>query len=588
MKNPHRKSTTAYILPFALILLLLGSGWFVVQNQLNLSDLTKLFQGPRLKKEEKLKVVFSQGTIEVKPWRSQEWVAWNAQIPLDAGDSIRTKKDSTVVLRFFEASEVRIAELSEVKIIRMDKDDTRGNHLDLDLASGKLWRRGKVGNTPQADFIISTPHFVALMNEASVLDFATSPEAIRAIAGSLVLTVTEDTASGKKSVKHEQLKAGLQALWSANISLLPLDDDYQKSEWYLWNIDKEQRLGSVAPLATPLPSTAQQAPPEDQILPEGLVTVTTPKAEDEVARDLQVTGTYDAEKIEKIWVQGQEVTLGLDGNWERRLLLDEKTTSLKFTAELRGENVKKFVLDLPIRVDTIGPGLGKFKEPAVDDNGNGVLKGDNLTMIGEVGADAVRICVAHNDTEPYCLNRFKQGDKIFTYSGAMKYGNVVKGKNKYTVSAFDQFNNVTTKTVYLFKDIPKPAEKVAADPPAPSRSAAAGGQVQGGISPPSSSTASEIPKPVITSPDPAETFQSSDPTVVVTGTVDAKVLSILVNGKKASYKPGTKDFSFNYPLEVGENLIKVQAEDGQGKRSKSAVLTVMYVHDPHDPKKSTE
>ncbi|GEM_PF-5521664 len=575
MPKPPHKSLCSYLLPFALIVLLLGAGWFVIQNQLNLADFTKLFAGPNVKKQEKVKVAFSQGTIEIKPWRSQEWTPWAVQTVLDAGDSIRTSKDSVVVLRFFEASEVRIAELSEVKIVRMDMDQVHGNHLDLDLASGKLWRRGKVANTPQADFIISTPHFVALMNEASVVDFGTTPESLRCLAGSAMLTVTADTGTGKKAIKHDQLKAGFQAIWSPEVAPLPLDDDYLKSEWYLWNIDKEERLGPVAAPATPPPSAAQTPPAQQESLPEGLVTVTSPQANDVVARDLFVTGTYDAEKIEKIWIQDKEVTLGLDGAWERKLLLDEKTSSLTVTAQQRGESVKKLALGLAISVDAIGPALGKIKEPPVDGNGNGVLKGDNLTMVGEVAADAVRICVAHNDSEPYCLSKFKKGNATFTYSGAVKYGNVVKGKNKYTISAYDSFNNVTSKTVYYFKDIPKPAEKVAADPLAP---------LQGGITPTSqpNATSSELPKPVISSPDSTETFQSTDPTVVVTGTVDAKTQSILVNGKRASYKSGTKDFSFTYPLEAGENLIKVQAEDSQGNKSKSAVLTVMYLKSTSD------
>jgi hypothetical protein len=568
-----KKGFASYMLPFVLIIALLVAGWYIVQNNLNISDLQRIFQAPPVAKDEKVSVIYLEGDVQVKPWSEEKWQTVKPTSFLQAGDTIKTATGGLLVLRFFEGSEIRLDKQTEIKLIRLDKDATVGDHVAIDLIAGRLWRRGTDANTQDADFIINTNLQIIQMNKAVVIDVATDPDQLSVIGGNITTNVAEKVNGTRKPVSQlslaggeqvtldeltmDQLKAGEKGV------ILPISDEYRSSEWYIWNIEKEEKLGYVVEVAT------SPTPPKEDLaeLEEGLVTVASPKQSQSTGSKVTVSGTYDKAKITSIWVNNDSATLGINDEWEITVPLTQQQNTVTVTALEKNSTVKKEVTSIELNVDTSGPLLGSITNPEVDANGNGTITSDTLELTGEVDTDAEKVCVSHNDTQPaYCLKQFTPGSKIYRYLGGVSYGNVVSGKNKYEIYAYDELGNISQKTIYLFKDTAKPEEKIIEDETATSPNE-------------TSSTVSELQKPTITSPDPNVVFETSEAKVTITGTVDKGSRSLLINDRKAGYEVGSGIFEVVYMLEPGENLLRIQTTDSQGNKSKTATLTVIYLEE---------
>lgn len=564
-KKYPKKGLASYIVPFLLILILVGSGVYILQNRVDFADVKQFFLPPEVAKDEKVTVVYQQGNNELKIWNEERWQILGEEAYLQAGDSIKTGEGSAIVLRFFEDSEIRIDKESELKLIRMDRDEIAGNHIAIELLSGQVWGRIMKSNTADGDFIINTPQQLVQLNSDTLINVSNNPETTRLIGGEAVINVTELRNGTRKPVARLNAPAGEQIVLDTltldqlkadeRDVFIPLSEKFISSEWYLWNMDKEEKLGSHVTIV-------EVEPEKLEPLAEGLVTVTSHDEGEKIGGTILLQGSYDTEQIEKVYVNGLEATLGLSGDWEVSVPLSEQSSVVHVTAQEVGSDTRKEALSLTFVVDGTGPAFGAVTQPIVDENGNGTLDSDSLELIGEVSDDAVSVCVSHNDGSPYCLQQFAKGDTSYRYLGAVSYGNVVSGRNKYTITAKDSLGNTNTKTIYLFKDEAKPDSKIIDDTPTPD----------------SSGTVSSILDiPVITDPDPSEVIQVTEKTLSISGTVDTRSRSLLINGKKADYTVGSPNFSIDYDLTLGENLIKIQTVDTSGSKSKTALLTVLYL-----------
>lgn len=584
-KNYPKKSFGSYILPFLLIFLLIGTAFYVVKNKVNISDIQEFFSPPEVAKDEKVTLVYQNGNNTVLPWRRNSWEDLNNETFLQVGDTVKTGKDGVAVLRFFEKSEIRLTGDTQLKLIRMDKDELNGNHLALELEEGQLWARVQDGNTSEADFIIDTLHQVIQMSDASVIDLDLDPQSTRVLGGSATINIGSKVNGSRKPLGQVSLDAGEQLSLDSSVFdqlnineeelVSGIDPTFFDSEWYQWNIEKEESLGEIVETV----SQGKKISADLIDLEEGLVTIVTPEAGESVTSKVVVDGTYDTETIEKIQVNGQEATLGISDQWEHITTLSESKRTITVTAFKIDDPQEYLVNEFAVEVDVRGPVLGEITSPPVDANGNGELKGDKIELIGEVSTDAVSVCVKHNGDAPYCLKQFSSGDDQYRYLGGVQYGNVVEGKNEYTIQAYDAFDNLTEKTVYYFKGVPVPDEKLA--------SSGETTDSTGETTDESSETSEqekELPKPVITDPNPDSVFETNKSILHVTGTVSPATQSLYINGKKADYDAGSTSFSVKLVLDPGESIIKVQAGDSKGEKSKTATLKVLYLEDEESSK----
>lgn len=566
MKYP-KKGIGSYLFPFLLIFALLGAGWYIAQNNLNLDDVKRVFQPPEVAKDEKVQIVFQDGNNQLKAWNSQDWEILENDAFLQVGDSLKVGTGSTLVLRFFEGSEIRMNGDTELKLIRMEKDDIVGNNLAMDLVRGRMWARVTDSNTSEGNFIVNTSNQLIQANKAALIDVSLNPEHTRVIAGEVVVNVAEMSNGTRKPVSRLELSTNQEVILDAltidqlkageDDVITALNSEYLSSEWYAWNIDKEERLGLLVDL--------EDAPEPVEELDElelGLIAVTSHKEGQTVGSQFLLQGTYDQELISSVIVNGDEALLGTEGDWEITVNLSEQNNILRINGVLDGEEQEKKALELTLNVDSTGPAIGDMVQPTVDENNNGTLESDSLEMIGEVGPDAERVCVSHNDSEPaYCLQQFSAGDETYRYLGSVGYGNVVSGQNKYEIYAYDALGNQSKKTIYLFKDQEKPSSAIQNEDTGSSETI---------------SSNSNLSTPVITSPDPNTVSEVNESPITIEGTVDAGSQSLLINEKKVSYDSGSTSFSSSVELEEGENLIKVQTVDANGNRSKTAIVRVLY------------
>lgn len=578
MPSPRypKKSFGSYLIPFILILALIGTGWYIIQNKINLLDIRKIFDPPSIAKDEKVNIAFQEGENEIKAWSTEEWKALANDEFLQVGDTLKTGPTGVIVLRFFEESELRMDKKTEVKLIRLDKNEVSGDHIAVELISGQLWRRGKDANTSEADFIVTTQNQIVQMNKAAVINVKSDPDTLHVIGGAVVSNIAERIGGSRKPISQLELSAGQEVILDSLVLdqlksgekevITAISSEFLVSEWYLWNLEKEERLGQVVELgngttATP-PTTLEQ-------LEEGLVSVTSPKQGQKAGKKVLVIGTYDQEKISKVFVNTIPAILSREGDWEAPITLSEGQEKVTVTAQEAASEAQKKVTEFTLEVDATGPILGKITQPEIDQNNNGMIIGDTLELVGEVDTDAQKVCVMHNDKEPtYCLKQFKPGDKSYRYLGGVSYGNVIKGQNKYTITAYDSLENVSQKTIYLFKDVPKPDTAIE--------------ETNSSISTETAPSGAELDKPSISSPDASTVFETSTSPLTISGTVDAKSRTLLINDKKVSYEAGSSAFQVEVELTLGQNLIKVQTMDANGVKSKSALLTVMYVDKESD------
>lgn len=573
MPSPRypKKSFGSYLIPFILIFALIGTGWYIIQNKINLLDIRKIFDPPSIAKDEKVNIAFQEGENQIKPWSTEEWKTLASDEFLQVGDTLKTGPTGIIVLRFFEESEIRMDKKTEIKLIRLDKNEVSGDHVAVELISGQLWRRGKDANTSEADFIVTTQHQIVQMNKAAVINIKTDPDTLQVIGGKAISNIAEKIGGSRKPISQLELASGQEVVLDSLVIdqlksgekdvIVSISSEFSSSEWYLWNIEKEERLGNVVEISA---ATTGTAPATLEQLDEGLVAVTSPKQDQKTGKKVLVAGTYDQEKIEAVFVNTVSALLSREGDWEAPITLSEGQEKVTVTAQEIGSDTQKNVTEFSLDVDATGPALGKITQPEIDANNNGMIIGDTLELVGEVDTDAQKVCVMHNDKEPsYCLKQFKAGDKAYRYLGGVSYGNVVKGQNKYTITAYDTLGNVSQKTIYLFKDVPKPDTAIEESTSSTSTE-------------PSTPTA-ELGKPSITSPDASSVYETSTSPLTISGTVDPKSRTLLINDKKGSYDAGSPSFQVEVDLTLGQNIIKIQTMDANGNKSKSALLTVMFV-----------
>ncbi|MDP3975985.1 MAG: hypothetical protein Q8P95_03645, partial [bacterium] len=326
-KSPQypKKNLASYIIPFLLILLLLGSGLTIVQQKIDFSDVLELFQAPSVAKDDKVKLVYQEGTNQIYPKSKEQWQELNEDSFIQVADTIKVDSGGVVVLRLFEGSELRLTGGTQLKLIRLDQDALQGNHITAELLSGQLWGRINKGNTGDADVILLTSHQTIQIHETTLIDILASPETSRVIAGSALVNVGQKSESGPRTrlgtltllsaqqtlldeLAIDQLKGGDQDLVSA------LDDSYLASEWFQWNVEQEKKLGLISDVNFDALQGAMEVPLVE--LESGLVSVSSPKADAAVGSKVLVEGAYDDDQIDHIFVNGQEATLGLDGTWE--------------------------------------------------------------------------------------------------------------------------------------------------------------------------------------------------------------------------------------------------------------------------------
>jgi hypothetical protein len=575
MHRPQ-KNMLAYILPFLIIGAIIAGAFYYIQGQ-NI-DFTRLYQVVKTPQaSSKVEVAYTKEGVNYLPWGSTEWEVLSPATSLNVGDLVSVGVEGRLVLRFFEGSEVRLDQDSTLSITRLDSDTSKGNHIALELQEGMLWGRVKQGVSENSDFIVTTKSQVLQASQTVVFSISTDPESSHVVGGSLKLSLAEKLGAQRKPLGVFNLNGGEQIVFDA-VTKAKLEkkgtkiiefisDEFVGTQWYLWNDEIEKELGYLVD-----PSTIEFADKTDdlEIIEDDSVTIASPKSGAVVGTTVTVRGEFDSERVVDIFVNEQKASKSIDGQWDVSLPVSSSKNILTITA-MGTDGVERKVAELTLKVQDTGPEELEVTFPLIDENNNAKHDNDDLEILGTVSSTASRICISHNDTAAYCLKAFKEGDSTWRYVAAVKYGNVVDGRNKYAIIAYDKFENINSTTIYIFRNQEKPNKKIEEEvnstPPPP--------------------VETSLTKPIITFPTDTGSHSTTITTVKVRGTVSSSAASILVNNTKIRHDAGAEEFEFDWTLEEGENLIKIKAVDSAGNESKTTLYRVIYTNTSVDESATT-
>ena len=570
-KDPYpKKGISSYLLPFLLIILLGFSGWYLLQNEIKWDHIQRLIQAPEVSKDEKVTLAYQDEGIQIKEWNANGWKLFTEEDFFEPGDSVKTIEGGFAVLRFFEETELRLDQNTELKFVNLEKDDQLGHHISVELLQGQVWVRYPHMGPTESDFLLSSANQIVQLDNEAVMNVRANPDSTSSLGGSITINVVEERTGNRRPIGRIQLNSGEMALLdqlnrdtikaSTDESIIePLANSLLDSAWGTRNLAAEEELGFIAGMTGDLETTRVVSDNLDPWPGEG-VSVDSPLSQEEVGAWVLVQGTVSNENITAIQVNGEEATLGLNNDWEARVRVSRDRSTLTTTVTLNDE--ENYLLEeREVIVDDQAPVLGDILNPEVDENNSGTTP-SSLELRGEVSADATRVCVSHNGAEPYCLQQFTEGSTTYRYLGSVGYGNVIEGINTYEVIAYDSYNNVSRKKVFL--QYGDSTELLETSSPSD----------QG-----SSESATEPPRPVINSPDPSSTFQTSEEFVEISGTVPGNVQTLLINDKAAQFDRNTGAFVARIDIDRGETLIKVQSVAPGGAKSKTTLLRVLSFED---------
>lgn len=180
---------------------------------------------------------------------------------------------------------------------------------------------------------------------------------------------------------------------------------------------------------------------------------------------------------------------------------------------------------------------------------------DMLQFEGTAPADAYIISV-----NGYPLTKFQPGDRKWSYFASKKFGTLVPGENTFEVVSISQEGKESSPAVVtVFYEATNEPIVVA-------------------------ESVSDFPIPVIQAPalsDATQTFETSEPVLVISGIVDPRTVAVEVNGfRLTKYQAGDTVWRYTANAEygnmaVGENIYTVIAIGPEGEQS-STMLRVNY------------
>ncbi len=434
------------------------------------------------------------------------------------GDSVRTLKDTRVVLKFFNDLVVRLDESTSVTVdfVENAKDEEK---IEITVNTGNIWLNKPDSLKSSSDLVVRTNYLKANTVGTVFAVKSSLPESVRVIEGTVLVEVIDST-DGKEDVLDQINVNPNQQMTMDNVAfnsfkqretprvLSAIDANFKKTNWYRWNLSEDEN-----------PSNYES---DSALGDSGLISV-----EDETLND---DDPADADP--------------------------ESTTEENDTED---SSKPKPVVTFP--------------------KANEVINTDTVTITGTVPAGTQKVVVNSFEdvtVSPYVLKGFKEGDTTFKYIA--KYvpaggGNLIVGENKFEIIAVDSEGQEGPKTTLRFK-----VELDGVKPTTPNSSPAAedltGLEFSDDLPAPTLVSVNDV--------SAETGYVLKENRGVVVANIGTWAKSVVVNGYKLQqYTPNSGSFSYILSegfntLKVGENKISAYGFDEQGRRGKPMTITIIY------------
>jgi len=383
----RRKKPVDYLLPF---LVLISLGVIAVLGFQLWSSFSK--QG---KADAYFYVV--EGRAKMLPFASAEWENAFSGTKLLVGDALKTLPNAKTVLEFFNGTVIRMSGDSAITLADLSKANDRESIL-INLDNGKVWVKGqKSEGVKIAAYEVRTRSLlVKAVGTVFEVENSDTEERVRVMDGDVSVDVFVPVGDSERVAQTIKVGVGQEiAIDEATLKafsenkepsvLKALADDFESSEWYLWNLKEDQNPTNFR-----------------ELFDSGAMI------------DSQASG----EAISSVNLS-TEVT---DTTSDQNPAADED----EINNEAGSED------------DSDGGGPAK---PVITGPAETTTSTGKLQLQGTVKEGTVKVVVRseiNGKKENYLLSKFKQGDTEWSYNLAPGYGNIKPGENKYEVYAFNQ------------------------------------------------------------------------------------------------------------------------------------------------------
>lgn len=539
--EPRRPRALMRLLIIVLALLI---AWYLVTKVLSLFDYSI-----GRKTATMLTVRSGDQNVQVS-LQGGEWQHAETSLRLYSGDAVAVRGSADAMLTFFDGTRVRLDQNADTKIERSDSIERGTSSLELNLRAGRIW--------------IATPSILTnsgvIVRTIITKNASTQiPASTQAMIGTSMITVLKAAGEGLDvsidGAENEHVIVGegqyLRLTEETMQAIAAGTDPYDFRDPITQQMLKELFLTESYALLSlaPAPITGSGTAVSDEMNGTDLSVIKPENNARIVTKTVTVSGKV-SNRVALVLVDGQSVPLNKDRTFSVDMSLGkEETMNLRIEAQdMQGitlDSIERTITnDYKPLVDPV-----RFKSPVASGGTlNTSLKEIEITGEAPTGAAAIMM----ND---YKLQLFKPGSKTWSYLASTALGNMIEGKNVYTVYVLDADGNRSQpRSITISFSFTGPATST------------------GSIEPPLKQNTPLMPGSLLVQTPAVGTETTTDQKeVILAGTTAPETYSVSINGYTLSlYLPGKTTWNYIASTDLttmkrGRNVYRIVSRNKDGE-----------------------
>lgn len=479
-----------------------------------------------------------------------DWQQAEDKLKMYPEDAVATRSSDYAILRFFDETRVRLDHGSEVMIDASERaTGDASSALAFTVKGGRVWiavpdavtYSGSIARTVTTDtFEAQVPSDTEAMISSSMVAVVRSAgEGVRLTLSiptgdANTVTIGEGQYFSLTDEAKRQIASGKDPYeYRDPMTSQLLRDDFLVKSYAMLSASAASVDGPVQPADPQSGEDLVVTSPEDKLLVTG--------------KTVKVAGRVN-ERISAVLVNGHDVPIAADGSFTTQLALGNELNTL-----IRIEAQDKQGITLAQQDRTVKSEQRAFAPPVrvTSPVGSGqtlTTTEQEIEITGEAPVGAAGIVI--ND---YRLQLFKPGSKTWSYIAAVRLGNLLPGKNTFSIYAVDADGN-RTAPVSIFIDLKAQDDSgVSSSAPLGQNQPIAPGTLL--VDKPQAGTSADL-----------ETKET-----VIEGRTSADTSTISVNGYTLSlYQAGKTTWNYIASTELGtmkrgKNVYRVVARNAKGE-----------------------
>lgn len=554
--EPPRRSAFSYLLPFIIIIGIGFGAFFGLRQYLFSSIILEPGSGSALARVSSIE----GSSAFIVPWGLENRMKLGVGHALNKGDVVSTEKSTRIEVVLFDGSKLRLNEDTAMYFSRLEY--AKPYHISLNVVRGEVYIDTEKISHNGSDFIVISPKMILQADDTAFFVDTFPTEKVRVLEGVLNVSVFHVTGERKEPLTSFVARSGEEVILdSATIDIFSTGGRYFPRRFDAADVSENESLltsSSWRAFELKVPEENAEVSVSDEssgkgneeVFEEsnyGNVSIVLPNKNEVVGSSITITGYYDKDRIQKIFVNDKQALLKKSNEmWEALVTLSAGDKSIEVISE-DNDGKKRLVEKRSIKVDAEPPRIPEIIDPVLDKNNRAEVYGESIVITGRAHSDIARITVTADTHPPYELRKYAPGDDLFYYKASKTIGNLHDGSNVYTIQYYDEYDNVSTSTITLLL-LPKEYEGV--------------GLFDG-----------DVTVQII---EPAESpYRTKKSSIFIRGLIFEKIQNIFINDHSVSFDDGDSGFSFEASLQLGENPFVIGFESINGEKQTVGVVTVI-------------